>query len=229
MRRKNMLRSLVLGGLWCLLPAAFADTTGVWTVQGGQQIKVEYRSPQAIRVELDNGASLLIKDGKTYLMQQLQGSWRVMDLDSVRQQVGQFRQMLGGMNIHIPALENANQLPNPQVDMTATGKTEQVAGFKGEVYQVKVKQPDGQTMETDAVLTDAPEIAQLQDALVELAKTNAKSLPGIKIPIPDVIDKTKGKGLLRYGDMMRLQSVSKNAIPDQQFELPAKPTSLGLS
>jgi hypothetical protein len=207
--------------------SAQADVTGIWVVQGDQKVTVEYRDPQSVRLNFNGGASVLINQGRPYLLQETAQGWRVLDIDQIKQQMDM---ALSAMPIQLPRLSaRSPKLTQPIVEMKDAGRSEVVAGIKGQVYEVKLTYPDGRVTKDEAVLANDPRLASLQDALTKIAKANVQNIPGGHIPIPEAVEHVQGKGILRYGSQMRLEKLNDAAIDSNRFELPAPPTTLGLS
>lgn len=106
----------------------------------------------------------------------------------------------------------------------ATGETQSVAGIKGEVYTLTTIDKKGQSKTMDAVFTSDPLVVEMTAAYIAFSESivGTKRVAEFKDAFP------KGKrGLLRIGDDMTLQSISKSPPAASAFELPAKPTNMG--
>lgn len=213
--------ALALVGLWSA--AAAAGVAGEWQVRGGQLIKVEYQSDTAIRLSFGEGSGLLIKGDRQYLLQKLGGDWRVVDLSTL-QQMGPLLQMLGQQGAGAGGVD----LEPPEVSVEPLSRRQSVAGIEGEVYRITVKPRDGKPHEVLAVLTEDRRVTALQQALVAIAQRHLQSM-GLGDMVPDAVVQLQDKGLLRYGKELELKWVEEREIPPSRFELPAKPTGIGLT
>jgi hypothetical protein len=106
----------------------------------------EYRDTNTSRLNVsqqgDNGY-LLVHNGKAYQVGQHDGVWIVIDMAQLGKMASAFRQerWLG--------LEHASQV----IQMTRTGRSERVAGIKGDVYTLKWRDHTGKTRNDDLVLS----------------------------------------------------------------------------
>ena len=212
--------ALALGGFWAA--AAVAGVVGEWQVRGGQSIKVEYQSDTAVRLSFGEGSGLLIKDDRQYLLQKMGNDWRVVDLSTL-QQMGPLLQMLSQQ-----ASGGAVDLQPPEVSVEPLEERQTVAGIEGQVYRITVQPRDGKPQEVLAVLTEDRRVTALQRALVAVAQQQLQSM-GLGEMVPNAVVQVQDKGLLRYGKEFELKWVEAREIPPSRFELPAKPTGIGLT
>ena len=123
------------------------------------------------------------------------------------------------------AAQYAEQMPGASEsgELESTGRTERVAGIKGEVYRYY---DEDEKTEVEVVLTKDRDV-------VEVTKAMMAALASL-LGDDDLRAQSKrayeGKGLLmtRSEDSeFRLASVSDKAVPKSRFELPAEPTKIG--
>lgn len=204
-------------GLMLLAPAAApAATVAVWQLADGQALQVEYEDADTLRLTLGEDLALLVDGPREFLLQRQQdGQWRATEVGQLRSQL---QRWLG--NADIDALRG--QLPGgerlPQIDsrarLEATGRTETVAGLRGQVYRIHLTDARGQPVVHEAVLGDAPELLRLQQSLLRLAS----GLPGLQLP--PALDALPETALLRYEQQMRLVRLEERALPASRFSLP---------
>jgi hypothetical protein len=108
-----------------------------------------------------------------------------------------------------------------------TGKSETVAGYKGEVYTLTWRDNKG-THTEDAVLSSHKDVREFFGAWMHLAKSLASSV-GQEI----ALDKTvwdflerEGKGVLRLGEEFRVLSIEARKVDANRFVLPAEPMQM---
>ncbi len=204
-------------GLMLLAPAAVpAATVAVWQLADGQALQVEYEDADTLRLTLGEDLALLVDGPREFLLQRQQGGqWRATEVGQLRSQL---QRWLG--NADIDALRG--QLPGgerlPQIDsqaqLEATGRTETVAGLRGQVYRIHLTDARGLPVVHEAVLGDAPELLRLQQSLLRLAS----GLPGLQLP--PALDALPETALLRYEQQMRLVRLEERALPASRFSLP---------
>jgi len=108
-------------------------------------------------------------------------------------------------------------------ELEPTGRTERVAGIKGEVYRYYDEEDK---TEVEVVLTKNRDVVEANRAMME----TFASLFGEEEARAQSEEAFWGKGLLlsRSEDSeFRLASVSDKAVPKSRFELPAEPTKMG--
>lgn len=203
-------------GLALLVPAAApAATVAVWQLADGQALQVEYEDADTLRLNLGEDLALLVDGPREFLLQRQGGQWRATEVGQLRSQL---QRWLG--NADIDALRS--QLPGgerlPQIDsqarLEATGRTETVAGMRGQVYRIHLTDSRGQPVVHEVVLGDEPELLRLQQSLLRLAS----GLPGLQLPA--ALDALPETALLRYEQQMRLVRLEERALPASRFRPP---------
>ncbi len=120
----------------------------------------------------------------------------------------------------------------PKIELKSLGRQESVAGINGDVYEVTTRFADGREDVAEAVMSDNSDLAQLQKALrimsgemAKMAKTAGAMQGGPGGP-PDMnaLNETmkahENKGMLRYGDQVKLVSFSTKNIAANRLKLP---------
>lgn len=108
-------------------------------------------------------------------------------------------------------------------DMRATGETREVAGIKGDVFEVKWIDNEGAAQTDTAVLTDNALLLEHQKAKLRFIRAISDEPPN-----PLLMDmQARGLAALSFGDRFRVTDISDDAGPAGNFELPAEPMNLG--
>lgn len=187
---------------------------GAQPVGGGEStMTLVWRDAKTMRMDFGDDAALIIRDGKTYSISQSDGQIQVMDMAAMMKMM----QAVSGQGTQ-------GKNPLGSIDsVKATGATETVAGIKGRVYHMTWTNPDGKQQSGDAVLTNDPLVVEMTVAwlgsmsgMVDADTANA-FLDGLP---------SKDRGLLRMGNQIQVESVSRSDPPASTFELPAKPMDL---
>ncbi len=211
-RHRFHLVSAVLLAALLPLPALAGGTA---TVQSGQEVtRVSWQAGGAIRInDADDADYMLVRDGKAYAVTMEDGQPQVMELGGMMKAFADAAQQSG----------QAQALPDKVDSVVATGKSETVAGIRGQVYQVTITDKAGKTKTEEAVLTSDP-------LVVEMTRTYLNSFHAMFGS--DVADKLSAAlpkdqpGILRMGTDLALKSISGVEPPAAQFELPAEPISM---
>lgn len=126
----------------------------------------------------------------------------------------------------------SDQAPTPGDSMAsfhgleATGRTESVAGIRGEVYVVDFTDGDGRRQQKEAVLSDDKRAVDMQRAFMHFVHTMSQASGGLD-GAKDLEEALGERGILRMGKQMRVAEISGETPPDARFELPSEPRSLG--
>lgn len=157
---------------------------------------------------------MIIKDGNAYAIQEMGGSVQVMETSSIMHAMGG---IMEGMD---------EELGAPKIlQLKDAKKTEEVAGITGHVYLLDVEE-DGKEETIEAVFTDNKAAVELTEVYMSFIKhllgpAFAKELTNIQASFPN-----NRKGVLRFGDDLKLVSLDSKTPDDELFELPAEPTSM---
>jgi hypothetical protein len=193
-----------------------ADTAEVIDAEGNR-MSFEYQGNQLrVNVAQEQGSYMLANEQSLYVVTNNDGQIMVID-------VQQAMSMFGGMaQAAVPDLADA------RVDkLEATGRKETVAGIEGEVYTLNFVDHNGQTQQAELVLSPDPRAVGFRDAMHRMA-----SRVGDMVDQKDAANllqtrlNDKELGVLRYGQDMRVASITTDSIDPARFTLPAEPTDL---
>ena len=184
----------------------WADVTAKYKTRNGSQI-VKYRDADHVRSEVwtsKDSATIMVKNGEKFYM--VNGS-QVIDMTAslvaVRSMMsGKMAGMMGGKKAEAASFE-------------PTGRTETVAGIKGEVYQIKAK---GQVHE--AVLAKDESLYQVSLGMEAVMNGMLGDTPSRSLIRQMNNDSSKtGLALLRYGHEFVLESLTEGPIPAAEFNV----------
>lgn len=155
---------------------------------------------------------VLSEEGQ-YMVSRTEEGWQVMEIGSMTKALVSF------------AGQYAEQMPGASEsgELEPTGRTERVAGIKGEVYRYY---DEDEKKEVEVVLTKNRDVVEVTRAMMAALA----SLLGDDDLRAQSKRAYEGKGLLlsRSEDSeFRLASVSDKAVAKSRFELPAEPMKMG--
>lgn len=203
----------VIAGLLLSLPLlAWASGTAVLKADN-ETLHISWQGTKTLRMQsADTRDYMLLREGKVYSV----------GYEGKQPVVLELSQMMQGFAAGVRE-DPAFQRMAPQ-SLTATGRTETVAGIPGKVYEATIVDADGRTQNSDMVLTDDARVIELSQAYLytvaamfgsdDVRKAYEDSLPA------------GARGILRVGSEWSLQSISDVAPPPSDFELPAAPAGL---
>lgn len=211
-----LIRCAMIALLLCTIPLSHADLIGEYALDDDQRLVLSYRDDNHIRVELGGSDLLLISQGRTLLVTQRGGQPMAVDLD----QMGPLLGILG---------QKASTVDIPKagtVQMAATGKSETVAGYRGEWYLIS--EGDRQYR---ALLSSAPDVVALTRAMGQVAGRLSQLLGpqqagDLQQLMAEALRHDPG-GVLR-AEQLRLLTVTEEERPDTHYRLPAGTTLMGL-
>jgi hypothetical protein len=202
---------LSLAAVSLSLPS-FASSVTYGNEAGETAMSFEFGDDVARMNAGEDNYFLLDRDAQ-YMVSRTEEGWQVMEIGSMTRALVSF------------AAQDAEQMPgaSDSGELEPTGRTERVAGIKGEVYRYY---NEAEKEEIEVVLTKNRDV-------VEATKAMMAALASL-IGDDDLRAQSKrayeGKGLLlsRSEDSeFRLVSVSDKAVSKSRFELPAEPTKMG--
>jgi len=213
-----------------LLLAANAFGAGKVTIEGqgdktSYTMVIEYLDNHTLRMNFpgkqEKVGYMLIRDNKVYTVAMINNVSMVMDLGVMSKRVAGMGEEDNNQD------QTAGPLNYEIIDIKDTGKTETVAGIKGQVYQVQAK--DGTDIENvEIVFSSNPDIRAYSDAWRAAGETMQLAM-GHQLDSNNDLNHYMEKhklGLLRYGQQYKIVSIDTTTPPADRFTLPAPPMSM---
>ena len=217
MEFKKIIGSLLLCfASWTLANFAYAGAADMAT-SDGQKMKFEYEGDK-LRINTgQEGSYMIVNNDGMYVVSDNGGEPMVID-------AGKMMGMFGDMAATAPSVASSEI-----VSLEPTGKREKNAGIEGEIYNLEfIDKESGDVQTTELVLSDDPRAKDMNRAISGFAAAMVKALgqdPTGANDLEKQMDKLD-KGVLRYGDDMRVTAISTRSIASDRFVLPAAPTDL---
>ncbi len=162
----------------------------------------------------------LMRDGKFYTVSVNNGQPIVID-------AGSMMKGMGSMNMAPTTV--TSDFDVDVLSVKDTGKNETVAGIKGDVYEIRFRDEDGQERSETMVLSKDKRVREFSDALFRMMNVAAEFASDKAMKQgQDMRSKLEelDAGVLRYGNEMRISSIDGDKVPGARFELPAQPMNL---
>lgn len=205
---------LVLFAFFAMASIAWADTVITYDMKGQDPLIISYRDDNHIRMDTGQDSYTLVTGGKVYAVSRDNGKWTAVDME----QVGRLGKSLG--------FNTAQQERDASGDVTfrKTGRTETIAGYKGDVYAVEVRDPKGGKDQHEVVFGRHRELEVVNRAWKAFGShmgsaTQMKNLQAWNYQTTGGRQQDLGAAL-RYEDQMTLHSVDKQSLPSSHYELP---------
>ncbi len=158
----------------------------------------------------------LFRDGKVYGVYTMNGKTTVVDISTMK----------GMRNITGRSNPNPGTFEIRLLELSSTGKVENVAGIEGDVYQIVWRDERGKLHDETGVLSSDPRAKEWTTQWLKASDRMQRAVLG-KAPKSNISDRLKqeGKGLLRLGATLKVTSLTPSRNHNQ-FELPAEPVSI---
>ncbi|MFM9269789.1 hypothetical protein ACJ7V3_05960 [Halomonas elongata] len=177
--------------------------------QGGVTMNVRWAG-ENLRMDFPGQSQagfMLLRDGKGYLVSQVQGQTMVMDMAKLKDMA----ENMGGSEVETITGKQASRVDA----LEATGDSESIAGLEGDVYRLQWTDKNGSAHDDELVLSDDPQVLELMSAFHDYQR----SMTGESDPIATTLEE-RGLGMLRFGDRFRLAELSDASPAPDIFELP---------
>ncbi|MFT4769969.1 MAG: hypothetical protein ACI8RN_003123 [Glaciecola sp.] len=197
---------------------ALAGSATMTSKEGGSTV-FEYRE-QLLRVNIPDqeNSYIVFRDNTIYTVMQQEDHTIVMDAGSAMKSMG------FNASSAVPSDINAEV-----VSLEKTGRTENVAGIKGDVYELNFVDEDGQNRTEELVLSDDARALEFRDALFQMLEIAATLTSGATPEnAQSMRDQLEGldAGMLRFGSEFTLTKIDDEPVDAKRFELPAAPMNL---
>jgi hypothetical protein len=209
----------VLIGL-CLLSAlpVLAGTATVTAGKEGQSMTFEYAGDDLLRMSTSEDTYMLVRDNTLYIVGNEGGEPMVFNASSM------MRGFSGMMQQAAPAATT-----NEFVSLKKAGRSETVAGIRGDVYLLTMRE-EGKERTEEVVMSDDERAIEFRDALFMMARATMAALdnPESKANSEEMEAQLRdtGMGILRVGEEMTVSRISGEKVAAARFELPAEPMDM---
>lgn len=202
------------------LCTALPAVAGSATVESadGNSMTFEYSDRDQMRMGVSDESYMLVRDETLYIVGYEKGEPMVINASSM------IKGFAGMMDQATPSMTT-----NEFVSLTKTGRSETVAGIRGEVYLLTVIE-DGAERTDEVVMSADARAIEFRDALFAMARSVTRSLDNVDAEKNSRELEAKlrdtGLGVLRVGEEMTVTSISGDAIAAARFSLPAEPIDM---
>lgn len=186
---------------------------GVVQMQNGSQVStVEYRGDNYLRMSSEGQEGYMLqRSDKLYMVT----NGMVID-------AGATMKMFSGM------VPDSGPQASAIKSMQKTDRHETIAGIRGRVWMVTYTDHKGREKTDEVVLSGDKRVIELRDAMMGFSKTMLKAAGKDANQVDAVFSalKEKDKGYLRFGNEMKVVSISGETVSKNRFDLPAEPTTM---
>ncbi len=199
----------LLAGL--TVPAWAGDLVATWQYDDGTTTTINIRDDRHIRMDLKPDSYMLLTGDKLYTVTRDDDEWTAVDMAQISQMAGMF---LGG---------SRDDEEKYTIKHRKAGKKETIAGYKGIVYIVEVRDGSNSIVsKNEVVYSKSKDVKRISNALRTMfSKMGNMMKKSGTASMDDAFKsmKTYG-GILRYGKEMKLLSVKKAKLHGSYYQLP---------
>ncbi|MDX9873293.1 MAG: DUF4412 domain-containing protein [Spongiibacteraceae bacterium] len=206
------MRKLLLLALIPFALSSHAAVKGTYRLEDGKQLQLIYLDPQRIRMTMGEEAQLVLRDGTTWMLSKQAGQWMAMDLKS-----------MGGLMQAVRRPAAIEDQKADEVSMRSLGRTETVAGYEGEVWEIRSGEE-----RYEVVLSDHPDVRELTEGWRYMAEKLASSF-GVEAAqqLQEALAAMPARqtGLLRQGNNMILIGIETD-VTASDADMPPGTTTM---
>jgi hypothetical protein len=217
------MRYLMMVFLLIFASAAFAedDIAATYKYKDGNTTTVVTRDNQHVRMNVSPTNYMLLQKETIYsVSKEDDGKWMVMDMSQMKaMSAGGLASLMAGGKTPMAA-----QKKDYTAKYEKTGKKEQIAGYSGDVYNVKVMEGGKLVRQDEMVLCSHDDLKKVNEAWAIIASKmgtimGEKTAGSLEKALKEA--RTAGYGgMLRYGDEMKLESLKKQSLDNSTYQIP---------
>lgn len=203
----------------CLLFSAsvFAgDISATYQYSDGQTMTISVRDASHVRMDTTPDSYMLLQGKKIYIVSKdEEGNWSAMDLEQMKGMAG----MMGGL---LGKKKDATQY---DMKLKDTGKQEEIAGLKGNVYSATYYENNKAVSTNEIVFCNKKDIQKINDAWISIAAGLAQVMGQDMSQLLEKSNRLAKENnygvMIRMGNDMKLKSISQKSMEDSFFKLPS--------
>jgi hypothetical protein len=197
------------------IPVLAGDIAATYQYSDGQTMTISVRDSSNVRMDTTPESYMLLKGKKIYIVSKDEaGNWSAMDLDQMKGMAG----MMGGM------FGKKGKISDYDMKLKDTGKTEEIAGLKGNVFNATYYENNRAVDTKEIVFCNRKEILQINDAWIAIAAGLAQIMGQDMSQLLEKSNKLAKENnygvMIRMSNDMKLKSLSQKSMKDSYYELP---------
>lgn len=208
-------KGLLLAVLLFSLPVLAGDISATYQYSNGQTMTITVRDSSHVRMDTTADSYMLLKGKKIYIVSKDEnGKWSAMDMDQMKGMAG----MMGGM------FGKKGKTSDYDMKLKDTGKTEEIAGLKGNIYNATYYENNKAIDTKEIVFCNKKEIRLINDAWITVAAGLAQIMGQDMSQLLEKSNKLAKENnygvMIRMGNDMKLKSLTQSSMKDSYYELP---------
>lgn len=198
------------------VPVIAGDISATYQYSDGQTMTITVRDASHVRMDTTPDSYMLLQGKKIFIVSKDEdGNWSAMDMDQMKGMAG----MMGGL------FGKKAKAAEYDMKLKDTGKKEEIAGFKGNVYSATYYENNKAVNTTEIVFSNKKDIQKINDAWISIAAGLAQVMGQDMSQLLEKSNRLAKENnygvMIRMGTDMKLKSLKNASIDDSYFELPS--------
>lgn len=195
------------------------DLVAVWAVKDAPPMTMELKDQDNFRMNMGEDGYILMSQGKGYMVSKEKDEWVATSMKSMKKmmEMSGIRELMSQMG------KGAVQDDRPP-HFENTGRVETIAGIKGKIYMVSMENGMGESETVEIVFGDDPRLLRLHKAQARWTESSGmmgeRGGPSFSELMKKYATNGPGGAMLRYADMMKLESVQEASLTHSRFKVP---------
>ena len=195
------------------------DLVATWYMKDGPLMTIELQDQDNFRMNMGADSYILMNQGKGYMVSKEDGEWVATSMESLKKmmEMSGIRDLMAKMGKKHVQDDRPPRFEN-------TGRIETIAGIKGQVYIVSIDNATGQPETAEMVFGEDPRLVRLHQAQARWAEQFGMMGGQEGASYSELIKKYAKNGpsgaMMRYEDVMKLESVQEANLSDSRFRVP---------
>ncbi len=195
------------------------DLVATWSMKDGPLMTIELQDQDNFRMNMGEGSYILMSQGKGYMVSNEKGEWVATSMEDMKKMME-----MSGIRDLISQMGKKHVQDNRPPRFEKTGRVETIAGIKGQVYLVSMDKTMGKPETVEMVFGEDPRLIRLHQAQVRWAESSGimseRGGPSYSELIKKYARNGPGGTMLRYADVMKLESVREAKLANSRFNVP---------
>jgi hypothetical protein len=195
------------------------DLVATWSMKDGPFMTIELQDQDNFRMNMGKDAYILMSQGKGYMVSKEKGEWVATSMEAMKKMMESsgIRDLMSQMG-RKPAQDDRP----PRFEKT--GRVETIAGIKGQVYMVSMENAMGKPETVEMVFGEDSRLVRLHQAQARWAKSSGimsgQGKQSYKALIKKYAKNGPGGAMLRFADVMKLESIKEVQLANSRFRIP---------
>jgi len=195
------------------------DIVATWSMKDGPLMTIELQDQDNFRMNMGEDSYILMSQGKGYMVSKEKGEWVATSMEDMKKMM----EMSGIKDLMSQMARKQIQDDRPP-RFEKTGRVETIAGIKGQVYQVSMDNTMGKPETVEMVFGEDSRLLRLHQAQARWAESagmmGGRGGPSYSELIKKYAKNGPGGAMLRYADVMKLESIKEANLASSRFRVP---------